>query len=34
MRITVGDHGELTLPPVLLSSLRTVHRDRVDGWMA
>jgi hypothetical protein len=28
MRITIGDHGKLTVPPVLLSNLRTVHRDR------
>lgn len=34
MRITIGHHGQLTLPPVLLGNLRTVHRDRVDGWLA
>jgi streptomycin 6-kinase len=33
MRITVGGHGQLELPPVLLNNLRTVHRDRFDSWI-
>jgi hypothetical protein len=34
MRITIGDHGKLTVPPVLLNNLRAIHRDRADGWLA
>lgn len=34
MRIDVGTRGELALPPVLLKNLRTVHRDRLEPWLA
>jgi streptomycin 6-kinase len=33
MRITVGDHGQLELPQVLLNNLRAVHRERVVPWL-
>src|SRR5690606_8473984 len=33
MRITVGAHGQIELPPVLLNNLRTVHRARLDPWL-
>ena len=33
MRITVGAHGQIELPPVLLNNLRTVHRAKLDPWL-
>jgi streptomycin 6-kinase len=31
--ISVGDHGELTLPAILLGNLRAVHGDRAGPWL-
>lgn len=33
MRVDLGAHGALTLPPALLQNLHTVHGDRVDRWL-